>query len=47
MERKISEVNTRAESIDRQFKMAAGDMVSIRGQVMKYMYIPTRIKREF
>jgi hypothetical protein len=26
--------------------MAAGDMVSIRGQVMEYMYIPTGIKRE-
>ena len=29
-----------------KFKMAAGDMVSIRGQVMKYTYIPTGIKRE-
>ena len=26
--------------------MAAGDMVSIRGQVMEYMYISTGIKRE-
>ena len=33
------------ESIDK-FKMAAGDMISIRGQVMEYMYIPTGIKRE-
>ena len=37
--RKLSEVNTRAESrrqnelVDK-FKMVAGDMVSIRGQVM-------------
>ena len=29
-----------------KFKVAAGDMVSIRGQVMEYMYIPTGIKRE-
>ena len=29
-----------------KFKMATGDMVSIRGQVMEYTYIPTRIKRE-
>ena len=29
-----------------KFKMAAGDMVSIRGQVKEYMYIPTSIKRE-
>ena len=26
--------------------MAAGDKVSIRGQVMEYMYIPTGIKSE-
>jgi len=26
--------------------MTADDMVSIRGQVMEYMYIPTGIKRE-
>ena len=29
-----------------KFKMAAGDMNSIRGQVMEYTYIPTEIKRE-
>ena len=29
-----------------KFKMAAGGLVSIRGQVMKYTYIPTGIKRE-
>ena len=29
-----------------KFKMVAGDMVSIRGQVMEYTYIPTGIKRE-
>ena len=29
-----------------KFKMALGDMVSIRGQVMEYTYIPTGIKRE-
>ena len=26
--------------------MAASDLVSVRGQVMEYMYIPTRIKGE-
>ena len=29
-----------------KLKMAAGDLVSIRGQVKEYMYIPTGIKRE-
>ena len=29
-----------------KFKMAAGDKVSIRGQVMEYTYIPTGIKRK-
>ena len=29
-----------------KFKMAAGDVISIRGQVMEYPYIPTGIKRE-
>ena len=29
-----------------KFKVAAGGMVSIRGQVMEYTYIPTGIKRE-
>ena len=28
-----------------KFKMAAGDMVSTRGQIMEYRYIPTAIKR--
>ena len=48
---KLSEVDTRAVSrgqnklIDK-FKMAAGDVISIRGQVMEYMYIPIGIKRE-
>ena len=49
--RRLSEVNARAMSrgqneLVRKFKMAAGDMVSIREQVMEYMYIPIRIKRE-
>ena len=49
--RKLSEVNTRAVSREQnelvgKFKMVAGDMVSIRGQVMEYTYIPTGIKRE-
>ena len=29
-----------------KYKMAAGDVISIRGQVMEYMYILTEIKRE-
>ena len=29
-----------------KLKMAAGDVISIRGQVMENAYIPTRIKRE-
>ena len=49
--RKLSEVNTRAVSRGQnklvgKFNMVAGDMVSIRGQVMEYMYIPTGIKRK-
>ena len=48
---KLSKVNVRAVSrgqnkLEGKFKMAAGDMVSIRGQVMEYMYIPTGIKGE-
>ena len=27
-----------------EFKMAAGDVISIRGQVIEYTYIPTGIK---
>jgi hypothetical protein len=49
-ERKLSEINTRAVSRGQnglvgKFKMVAGDMVSIRGQVMEYTYISTGIKR--
>ena len=49
--RRLSEVNARTVSrrqneLVGKFKMAAGDMVSIRGQVMEYMYFPTGIKRE-
>ena len=29
-----------------EFKMATGDVISISGYVMEYMYIPTGIKRE-
>ena len=49
---KLSEVNARTESrrqneLVGKFKMAASDLVvSIRGQVMEYMYIPTGIKRD-
>ena len=49
--RKLLEVNTRAVSrrqneLVGKFKMAAGDKVSIRGQVMEYTYIRTGIKRK-
>jgi hypothetical protein len=49
--KKLSEIYTRAGSrrhneLVCKFKMAAGDMVRIRGQVMEYTYIPTGIKRE-
>ena len=49
IERKLSDVNTRAvprrqNELVGKFKMAAGDKVSIRGQVMEYTYIPTGIK---
>ena len=48
---KLSEVNTwdvsRGQNeLISKFKMAAGDMISIRGQVMVYMYIPIGIKKE-
>jgi hypothetical protein len=49
--KRLSEVNARAVSRGQnelvcKFKMAAGDKVSIRGQVMEYTYIPTGIKKE-
>ena len=49
--RKLSYVNSRAVSRGQnelvgKFKMVAVDMVSSRGQVMEYTYIPTGIKRE-
>ena len=49
--RTLSEINARAVSRGQnelvcKFKMAAGDMVSIRGLVVEYTYIPTGIKRE-
>ena len=49
--RRLSEVNARAVSRGQnelvcKFTMAAGDLVSIRGQVMEYTYIPIGIKRE-
>ena len=45
------EVNARAVSrrqneLVGKFKMATGDMVSIRGPLLEYRYIPTGIKRE-
>ena len=44
--RRLSKVNARAVSRGQnelvcKFKMAAGNMVSIREQVMEYTYIPT------
>ena len=51
IEWKLSEVNAKVVSRGQnelivKFKMAAGDVISIRGQVMVYTYIPTGIKRE-
>ena len=48
---KLSEVNAMTESrrqneLVSKFKMAASDLVSVRGKVMEYTYIPTGIKRE-
>ena len=48
---KLSEVNVRTESrryneLVSKFKMAASDLVSVRGQVMEYTYIPTGINGE-
>ena len=50
--RELSEVNTRAVSRGKnelagKFKMAAGDMVCIQGQVMEYTYIPFYISSYF
>ena len=48
---RLSKVNARAvsrgqdELVD-MFKMAAGDVISIRGQVLEHTYIPTGIERE-
>ena len=51
IEWKLSEVNTRVVSrrqneLVGEFEMAAGDLISIRVQVMEYTHIPTGIKRE-
>jgi hypothetical protein len=50
---RLSEVNVRAvfrgqDSMAGKFKMAAGDVISIREQVLEhiYIYIPTGIERE-
>jgi hypothetical protein len=48
---RLFEVNTRVVSrrqngLVGKFKMAVGDKVSIRGQVMEYTYMPTGIKWE-
>ena len=40
----IRAVSRRKNELVAKFKMAAGDMVSIRGQVMEYTHIPTGIK---
>ena len=52
MKWKLSDVNTRAvtrgqNKLIGKFKMAASNVISIRGQVMEYTYIPTGIKSEF
>jgi hypothetical protein len=48
---KLNEVNTRAVSREHnkligKFKIVVDIAISIRGQVMEYTYIPTRIERE-
>ena len=48
---KLSKVDTRAVSREQnkligEFKMVGSDVITIRGQVMENMYIPTGIKRE-
>ena len=50
MEIRLSEVNARAVSRGQdelvgKFKMTAGDVISIRGQVLEHTYIPTGIER--
>ena len=49
---RLSEVNARAGSrghdkLVGKFKMAVGDVIIIRGQVLEHTYIPTGIEREF
>ena len=44
--RLMSGLSRRQNELVGSFKMVAGDLVSIRGQVMEYTYIPTEIKRE-
>ena len=39
-------VSRRQNELVGKFKMAACDMLNIRGQVMEYTYIPTGIKRQ-
>ena len=51
MKWKLSEVDTRTVSRRQnklicKFKMAVGDVISIRGNVIEYTYIPTEIKSE-
>ena len=48
---KLSEVNARTDSrrqneLVGKFKVVASYLVSVRGQVMEYTYIPTGIKRK-
>ena len=43
VERKLS---GRQNELVGKFMMGTGDVISIRGQVMEYLYIPTGIKRE-
>jgi hypothetical protein len=39
-------VSRRQNELVDKFKVAASDLVSIRGQVMENTYVPTGIKRE-
>ena len=40
-------MSRRQNELVSKFKIVAGYKISIRGQVMEYMYIPTGIRREF
>ena len=51
IEWKLSKINTRVlcrgqNEVISEFRMAAGDVISISGLVMEYTYFPTGLKRD-